>query len=332
MERKIRIVQFGVGEIGKRVTKSLLQKKNLEIVGAIDQAHNGEDLGELAEVGYKLGIAISNDVYAVLKKTRPQVVIHTTSSSFKKVFPEIEILIKAKVNVVSSCEELSFPFYKHPKLAARLDQLAKDYRVTILGTGVNPGFLMDAWPLFMSSICEEVKEIKVSRIQDASGRRLPFQEKIGAGKSPEEFAKLVKGGTLRHVGLTESIAMLAAGLGWKLDKITEAIEPIFYPHEVRSEFITVSIGQAAGVRQIGCGWRKGSAVITLHFEAAIGAKESYDAVYIKGHPNLEVVIKEGTHGDIATVAMLINAIPKVIASSPGLKTMKDFVFSSWGGK
>lgn len=331
MDKKIRVLQFGIGVIGRGVTKRLLEKKNLEIVGAIDLNHEGEDLGELAGIGHKLGITVSNDLYGILKKTKPQVAIHTTSSSFKKVLPELEALIKGKVNVISSCEELSYPFYRHPKLANRLDGLAKDHRVTILGTGVNPGFLMDAWPLFMSSVCTEVKEIKVSRIQDASLRRLPFQEKIGAGKSPEEFAKLVKEGILRHVGLTESVAMIAAGLGWRLDKITETIEPVFFPHEVKSEHITVPPGKAAGVRQVGYGWKKGTAVITLNFEAAIGAKDSYDAVSIKGNPNLEVVVKGGTHGDIATVAMLVNVIPKVIAAPPGLKTMKDFISTYWAG-
>ncbi len=331
MEKKIRVMQFGIGVIGRSVTKYLLEKKNLEIVGAIDLNHKGEDLGELAGIGHKLGVTISNDLYGVLKKSKPQVAIHTTCSSFKKVLPELEALIKGKVNVVSSCEELSYPFYKHPKLAARLDELAKDYRVTVLGTGVNPGFLMDAWPLFMSSVCTEVKEIRVNRVQDASLRRLPFQEKIGAGKSPEEFAKLAKEGILRHVGLTESIAMIAAGLGWRLDKITETIEPIFFPHEVKSEYITVLPGQAAGVRQVGCGWKKGTVVITLNFEAAIGLQESFDSVAIIGNPQLEVVVKGGTHGDTATVAMLVNAIPKVISAPPGLKTMKDFISSYWSG-
>ncbi len=331
MEKKIRVMQFGIGVIGRSVTKYLLEKKNLEIVGAIDLNHKGEDLGELAGIGHKLGVTISNDLYGVLKKSKPQVAIHTTCSNFKRVLPELEALIKGKVNVVSSCEELSYPFYKHPKLAARLDELAKDYRVTVLGTGVNPGFLMDAWPLFMSSVCTEVKEIRVNRVQDASLRRLQFQEKIGAGKSPEEFAKLAKEGILRHVGLTESIAMIAAGLGWRLDKITETIEPIFFPHEVKSEYITVPPGQAAGVRQVGCGWKKGSAIITLNFEAAIGLQESFDSVAIIGNPKLEVVVKGGTHGDIATVALLIHAIPQVIPAHPGLKTMKDFIASYWSG-
>lgn len=328
MGRKIRIVQYGIGVIGRGVTKVLAQRKDMEIVGAIDLANVGQDLGLISGLGRKLGILIDNDGNSVLRKTKPQVVIHTTSSSLKKVYPEIESLVKSKVNVISSCEELSYPYYRHPRLAARLTQLAKKNQVTIFATGVNPGFLMDAWPLFMTGVCTEVKEIRVSRVQDASCRRLPFQEKIGAGKTPEEFNELVNQGTLRHVGLAESIAMIAAGLGWTLDDITETIEPIFYPHMVRSKFIEVKPGQAAGVKQVGYGWRKGKALITLNFEAAVGAKESYDTVVITGNPGLEVIIKGGTHGDIATIAMLINSVPKIISAPPGLKTMKDLIISA----
>ncbi|MBM4330053.1 MAG: dihydrodipicolinate reductase [Deltaproteobacteria bacterium] len=332
MGRKIRVAQFGIGVIGRGVTKVLAQKGNMKIVGAIDLANVGQDLGDVAKLGKKLGVAISDDIEGVIRKTKPQVVIHTTSSSLKKVHMELESLIRAKVNVVSSCEELSYPYRKYPKIASRLDRLAKENQVTVVGTGVNPGFLMDAWPLFMTGVCTEVKEIRVSRIQDASHRRIPFQEKIGAGKTLKEFNELVAKGTLRHVGLSESIAMIASGLGWSLDDITETIEPILAHKEIRSDYITVKPGQAAGVKQVGYGWEKGKALITLNFEAAVGAQESYDVVNIAGTPNLEVIIKGGTHGDIATVAMLVNSIPKSIEAQPGLKTMKDLIISALPGK
>ena len=230
--------------------------------------------------------------------------------------------------VVSSCEELSYPYQKEPKLAARLDRLAKQKGVTVLATGVNPGFLMDAWPLFMTAVCTEVKEVRVSRVRDASQRRIPFQEKVGAGKTRREFEALVKKGIIRHVGLPESVAMIAAGLGWQLDKITEIIKPIVYPKKVKSDFITVTPGMVAGVKQVGHGWKKGKKLITLNFEGSIGAGKSYDSVSIKGSPNIEVIAKGGIHGDIATIAMLVNAIPRILDASPGLKTMKDLVFSA----
>ena len=332
MRRKIRVAQFGIGVIGRGVTKALVKKEEMEIVGAIDLSNVGRDLGDIAEVGKKLGVKISLEMNKVLKKGKAQVVIHTTSSSLKKVFPELEKLIKARVNVVSSCEELSYPYQKEPELAARLDKLAKQKGVTVLATGVNPGFLMDAWPLFMTGVCTEVKEVRVSRVQDASRRRIPFQEKIGAGKTRKEFEALAKKGIIRHVGLQESVAMIAAGLGWQLDKIRESIKPIVYPKKVKSDFITVSPGMVAGVKQVGQGWKKGEKLITLNFEASIGAGESYDSVSIKGSPNIEVVAKGGIHGDIATVAMLVNAVPKILDASPGLKTMKDFVCSALPNK
>lgn len=328
MNNKIRVAQFGIGVIGRGVTRVLARKADLEIVGAIDLTNVGRDLGEVAGVGRRLGVKISNETGKVLKKAKPQVVIHTTSSSLKKVSPELETLIRAKVNVVSSCEELSYPFQKDPKLAGRLDKLARRNGVTVLGTGVNPGFLMDAWPLFMTGVCTEVKEVKVSRVQDASRRRIPFQEKIGAGKTRKEFEALVKKGIIRHVGLPESVAMIAAGLGWKLDKITEVIRPIIYKKKVKSDYLSVQPGLVAGVKQVGHGWKRGKRLITLNFEASIGAGESYDSVSITGSPNMEVMVKGGTHGDIATVAMLTNAVSKVLEVPPGLKTMKDLIISA----
>jgi 4-hydroxy-tetrahydrodipicolinate reductase len=182
---------------------------------------------------------------------------------------------------------------------------------------------MDSWVLFMTAVCQEVKRVKAIRIQDASSRRLPFQKKIGAGWTPEEFQKLVDNGTLRHVGITESISMIAAGLGWKLDDITETIEPVIAKKRVKSQYITVESGQAAGVRQLGHGLRGKEEIITLEFEASLGAPESYDAIYISGTPNMEVVIKGGTHGDIATAAITVNSARRVVEAPPGLITMKD---------
>ncbi len=213
MEKKIKIVQVGMGPIGCSVARLAARKPDLEIVGAIDPFHAsvGKDIGEIAEVGKKLGVVLSNDYDSVLSKTKPQVALHTTLSSLKQVYPQLETLMKAKVNIVSSCEELSYPYKKEPELSAKIDKMAKENKVTVLGTGVNPGFLMDAWPLFMTGVCADVKEIKVSRIQEASTRRIPFQKKIGAGRTLEEFNKLIAEGTLRHVGLAESVAMIAAG-------------------------------------------------------------------------------------------------------------------------
>ena len=325
MMKKAKAVQFGCGPIGCSVVRYAWQRPDIELVGAvdIDKSLVGCDLGKVAGTNNKIGVSISADADAVLSQAKPDVVFLTTSSSLKVIYPQVEKCVAAGANVVSTCEELAYPYRKDSQLSAEIDKIAKANNVTVLATGVNPGFLMDAWPLFMTGVCQQVKRVKVVRVQDASPRRGPFQKKIGAGRTLEEFKKLVAAGTLKHVGLPESIAMIASGLGWKLDEITESIEPVVAKAQVKTDFVTVEPGQASGVRQVGRGSRAGEELVTLEFEAAVGASESYDAVYITGTPNLEVVIKGGTHGDIATAAMVVNSVHRVIDAPSGLVTMKD---------
>lgn len=322
-KKVIKVVQFGVGPVGAGIVRLAARKPGIRIVGAVDLLNVGRDLGEVAGVGRKLEVLIEKDAGAVLKRTRPDVVMHATGSVLKGVFPQLRTVIEAGVNIVSTCEEMSYPFRNQPSLSAKIDKLARKHGVTVMSTGVNPGFMMDAWPLAMTGVCQSVRKVKVARFQDATPRRLPFQKKIGAGLTVKEFKDLVKAGTIRHVGLTESIGMIAAGLGWELDKLTETIEPIVAKRTVKSQYLTVKAGQAAGVRQVGRGYRDGREVITLEFEACLGAKESYDAVTIDGTPPLEVVIEGGVHGDLATAAMIVNSVPRAVEAPSGLLTMKD---------
>jgi len=322
---KIRAVQFGCGPIGCAVAKLAWQRPDIELVGAVDIDKNkvGYDLGEIIGIEAQLGITITDDVDALFAKAKADVVFHQTSSSLKTAAPQLTKLLGLGANIVSTTEELAYPYIKQPESAAEIDKVAKANGVTVLSTGVNPGFLMDTWPLVMTAVCQEVKKVKAVRMQDARPRRLPFQKKIGAGCTPDEFQKLVDAGALRHVGLPESIAMIAAGLGWELDEVTESIEPVIAKERVQSDYIIVEPGQAAGVHQVGRGFKGKEEVITLEFEAWLGAPESYDAVYLTGTPNMEVVIKGGTHGDIATAAIVVNAARRVIEAPPGLLTMKD---------
>jgi 4-hydroxy-tetrahydrodipicolinate reductase len=208
-------------------------------------------------------------------------------------------------------------------MASDLDRLAREHGVTVLATGINPGFLMDTWPLAMTAVCQSVEKLRAVRIQDASTRRRPFQEKIGAGLDLAVFEARVAEGRLRHVGLPESTAMIAAGLGWDLDEITEDLEPVVADGDVSSAYLSVTRGQAAGVRQVSHGLRSGSEVITLEFQAYLGAPESCDAVFITGNPDIEARIPGGTHGDTGTTAMTVNAARRVVEAPPGLLTMKD---------
>jgi len=192
---------------------------------------------------------------------------------------------------------------------------------------------MDALPITLTGVCERVDRIEVDRVQDARIRRLPFQQKIGSGLTPEAFDTKVKQGSVRHVGLTESIAMIADAVGWTLDRITDDIVAKVATAPVSSEFITVERGQVCGLIQDGVGYRKGEALIRLHMEAYLGAPESYDAVRISGSPALSMKIAGGVHGDIATASIVVNSIPKVLHAPPGLQTMRTLPIPSFfGGK
>ncbi|MFH0913997.1 MAG: dihydrodipicolinate reductase [Chloroflexota bacterium] len=321
-KKTIRFVHMGLGPMGAKVCRAALEKEGVEIVGAIELANVGKDVGEVLGLGKKLGVKLTDKVAEALA-AKPDVVLHTTVSSLVKAKDQLIPLIKGGVNIVSTCEELAYPWETQPAIAAELDQLAKKNKVTVLATGVNPGFCMDTFPIVMTGVCREVKHIRVARIQDARPRRLPFQKKIGAGCTREEFEKLKASGVLRHVGLRESCGMIAAAMGWKITGYSETIDPIMAKEKVSSEFLTVQAGQAAGVEQIAVAKMNGREIIRMEFRAYLGAPESHDTVYITGTPNMEVTVKGGVPGDIATASMAVNAMPRVINAPPGLITMKD---------
>ena len=329
----IKVIHIGLGPIGAGVVRQVAGRKGLSIVGAvdIDPAKAGQDLGDVCGVGRKLRVKVTDDIAKTIKATRPDVAILCTSSSLKKVVPEFETVLKLKVPIVSTTEELAYPVRSNAAAAKKIDALAKRSRVAVLGTGVNPGFCMDALPIALTGVCERVDAIEVDRVQDARVRRLPFQQKIGAGLTREQFMEKVKGGTVRHVGLAESIAMIAAALGWKLDRVTDDIGPKMAATRVTSEFLTVEPGQVCGIIQDGVGYVKGEPLIKLHMEAYLGAPESFDAVRVKGNPPLSMKLAGGVHGDVATASIVVNSIPKILKAPPGVRTMRDMVLPSFFG-
>jgi 2,4-diaminopentanoate dehydrogenase len=327
----IRVLPFGLGPIGAAIVKQLAARPGFKIVGAIDidPAKVGRDLGDVVGLPKRLGVKVSDAAAKALKTAKPDVVVLCTSSSIKKVMPQIETILKAKTAIVSTTEELSYPGYTHIRQARQIHAWAKKAKVAVLGTGVNPGFAMDALPIALTGVCERVDRITVHRVQDARIRRLPFQQKIGAGLTTEQFQKKVDDGSVRHVGLTESIAMIADAMGWPLDRITDDIQPKLASVTVSSEFLAVDAGYVCGIIQDGVGYRKNDAVIRLHMEAYLGAPESYDSVEIEGSPRISSKIAGGIHGDIATASIVVNSIPKVLSAAPGLHTMRDLALPSF---
>lgn len=324
MAEKLRIVQMGLGPIGNKVTQYLAERPSLEIVGAIDTdpAKVGQDVGVLAGLA-PLGVTVTADIDAVLGGGRADVVVLTTASSLAKVHDQLLRILPYGVSVVSSCEELSYPWQTQPELAANIDRAAKKSNAAVLATGVNPGFLMDFLPAAMTGVCRKVHKVTVERIQDATFRRIPFQKKIGAGLTVEEFYKKVEEGTLRHVGLTESMHLIAARLGWQLDKTEDIITPIIAERRVTTDSMVIEPGNVLGVQQLGRGVMGGAEVISLIFRAAIGEPGARDRIVIDGEPTIDSCINGGVNGDVATCAILVNAIPVVAKARPGLRTMAD---------
>lgn len=324
----VRVVSYGIGVIGRRLAQHVLTKDGLEIVGAVDINPEivGKDLGEVLG-GNKLGVLISDNIDKVISETKPDVVLHTTMSYVKQTYDQLVKIISHGVNIVSTCEELAYPYATEEgvKYAEKIDSLAKEEEVTLLGTGINPGFIMDTLPITLTGVCGEVDTIYVTRQMDAATRRVPFQKKIGAGLSIKEFkSKLEAHEITGHVGLEQSIKMIADALRWNLDEIrVDPVEPVVLNRDVASDAIKVRKGHNAGSKQKAYGIRDGEIVITLDFRAYIGALEEYDSVIIEGIPPIKQKISPCVHGDHGTIAIVANMIPHVINAEPGLKTMKD---------
>lgn len=329
----IRVLVYGLGPIGATVARQLVARRGFALVGAVDTDHEkvGLDVGQVIGIGRRLKVRVTNDAVGGLRQAKPDVVVMCTSSSLRKVLPSIETVLKLRTPIVSTTEELSYPVGRNRTLARAIDQMAKKAKVAVLGTGVNPGFAMDALPVMLSGACERVDSVRVDRVQDARIRRLPFQQKIGAGLTVEQFAAKVKDGSVRHVGLAESITMIARAFGWTLSGITDEIQPKVAKAPVESDLLAVDPGYVCGIVQDGVGYRKGRPVITLHMEAYLGAPESYDAVTIEGLPRVVQRIEGGVHGDIATASIAVNAIPQVLRVAPGLRTMIDMPIVSYAG-
>ena len=322
----VRVMSFGLGPIGCRVIRGLAERRGFQLVAAVDPQPvlAGQDAGRLAGLDRALGVAVVDNPEQVLLRVPADVAVMCTASRVADIYPALHEVISAGLNVVTTCEELVFPWKTAPEAAHKLDAAARASGVSVLATGVNPGFMMDFFPLTVSALCQSVDRVTVERIQDASTRRLPFQRRIGAGLSPAEFERKLAAGSFGHVGLRESMGMLAAALGFTLAGIEETVSPVVATTAVRSPEVAVKAGAVAGIRQVAVGADEaGVERVRLEFQAAIGQAKPFDRVRIKGVPDLEVLFPGGVHGDIATAAVILNAIPAIRRAPAGLLTMAD---------
>jgi 4-hydroxy-tetrahydrodipicolinate reductase len=328
--KPIRVVQWGFGAMGSGMVKLMLEKKGLELVGVIERRPElvGKDVGQALELGKDLGVKIYSDPAEILDKNKVDICLHAIHSFTRKVFDSLKLILESGINVVTIAEEMACPQAQEPELAAELDKIAKANGVSILGTGVNPGFVLDQLVINLSGACLNVKRIEASRINDLSPFGKTVMETQGVGITPEEFADGLKKGTIvGHIGFPESIRMISDAIGLNVDKIEETREPIISNTERETPVVKVKPGMVAGCRHIGIGYAQGKEVIKLIHPQQIHPEvenvDTGDYIKIEGDPAINMSIKPEIPGGKGTMATAVNMIPVLLKASPGLKRMSD---------
>lgn len=327
----LRILHVGLGPLGKIIISDMARRGVAAVSQAvdIDPAIIGKPLSAVVpESGFPCTVrkSVAEAVSAAGGAKSFDAALLTTSSDLAKCMPSLRELLALGLPVVSTCEELLYPWLRHPAAADELHALCLKTGARVLGTGVNPGFLMDTLPVAATAVCRSVRRVHIWRIQDATPRRIPFQQKIGAGLDDAAFQARIDSGSLRHVGLGESLHFVSHYLGLNVDKWTESIEPVKADKDLTCALGPIPKGRAAGVRQVAKGWANGTPqsappVIQMEFQAAIAQADPHDRVLIDGEPPIDMILKGGVHGDIATSAITLNSVPPLIAAKPGLHTM-----------
>jgi len=325
----VKVIIWGLGAMGSGMAKMILQKEGMDIVGAIASRpeKNGKDLGEVIDLGQKCGVLISCDEDKVLN-TKADIVLLATSSFTKDVFPQIEKIIESGKNVITIAEEMAYPFYSEPTLSKKLDVLAKEHNATILGTGINPGFVLDTLIIALTGACMDVKKITARRVNDLSPFGATVMKTQGVGTTVEEFENGLKSGNIvGHIGFNESIAMISSALGFEIDEIEQTRKPIISKVFREAPYVKVEPGMVAGCHHTAIGKVKGEPIIVLEHPQQIHPElenvETGDYINIEGMPNINLAIKPEIPGGVGTIALAVNMIPQVIAAKPGLTTMKD---------
>jgi hypothetical protein len=330
--KKIKVIQFGLGPIGIESLKLAAEQPWLEIIGGvdIDPAKIGRRLADLTGVATLGGAEVFPSLDGLFKAVgKPDVVLHTAGSSAAASFVQMRAALEQGVSVASTCEELIFPALKTSDLARDFDALCQRSGARIAGTGVNPGFVMDVLPICLTGVSREVKSIYVERVVNASTRRQPLQAKIGSGQDPQEFRAKFAAGRAGHAGFQQSVALLAHAMGWRLDEIRETCEPVVATSRVVTKFFDVAPGRSVGIHQKCIGLVAGETKIKLDLQMYLDASLPHDAIVIKGRPELNLVLNGGVAGDDATVASLINIVPRLLAAKPGVRLMTELPVPAW---
>lgn len=328
--RPIHVLQWGLGAMGGGMARLMLEKSGLEIVAAVDGRPDyvGKDLGDVLGIGKRLGVAVTDQPEQVLKRDNVDIVVLATTSWMREQMPDLRKILGAGLNCVTIAEEMSDPEAQNPALAQEIDELAKANGVSVLGTGVNPGFVLDLLVVTLSGGCHTVERIEASRVNDLSPYGPTVMKSQGVGTSPEAFAAGVADGSIvGHVGFPESIHMISEALGLGVDRIVESREPIISTIYRETQHVKVKPGMVAGCAHIGIGYRGDQEVVKLihpqQIHPGLENQATGDYIHIFGKPEIHMAIQPEIAGGLATIGVAVNMIPHVVAATPGLKRMID---------
>lgn len=317
-------LHIGLSTIGLEVVKAGILSGFIRPIAGVDPAHAGKKLSEIPEAP-AVEVEVYHDIAQAVGALKPDVAIISTFSKVEAIAQDLRHLCELGINVVSTCETLTYPWLKSPELANELDQMARDHGVSIVGTGVNPGFVLDALPVMLTRPCETIEHVRGIRVVDTSLRRRQLQQKTGSGLSVEEFRERAKARLLGHVGLPESAALIAKALRWDLKhtQIEESLEPIIVDRRVETEYLVSEPDQAKGhLQKLTIHGERGK-TIHLELRMELGAAEEYDEIEIEGIPPIHARIIGGIFGDSATAGCTVNILRQTVAARPGLLTVLD---------
>lgn len=324
-EGPVPVVVMGLGFIGQQTARAALGSPEVQLIGAVDTNPQlaGRKLSDVIGAPAAGNLKVSKDLASAVGKTKGAVLLHVTGSRLPQVIDQLLEAVRMGLPVVSSCEELAFPYLKHPELAEKLDRAAARAGVAVLGTGVNPGFVLDRLVATLGQACGPVRHVKAERIVDARTRREALQRKVGAGLTEDEFDELLEKEQLGHVGLVESVALAALGLGIDCDDFEEEIVPVVAEEDISGGAFLVRKGRVAGISQTAVGLEDGQERVRLELTIAVGADHPGDRIVVDADPRIELELKGGVDGDRATANLIVNAAPRVSAAEPGLLTVLE---------
>ncbi len=318
------VVIMGLGSIGQDIARAALMNPELELIGAVDKnpALVGKKLSDV--LGVPAGtFKVQSQLGLAVGRRQKVVLLHATGSRLPQVRDQLLEACSHSMHVVSTCEELAFPWLNHAPIAEELERAAKRAGVSIVGTGVNPGFVLDRLVATLGQVAGPIRSVRASRVVDARTRRTALQRKVGAGLSEDEFFKLVDQDALGHVGLLESAALCALGLGLDCDDFEEELSPVFAEEDISGAAFPVKKGQVAGVSQVAVGLADNQERVRLELTIAVGADDPADRIEIDADPPLSLVIPGGLQGDKATANVVVNAAPRLAVAEAGLLTVLE---------